>query len=216
MAKARPRRKKSPSSLSTSMAVDLVLGLGNPGGQYAGTRHNVGFEVAAEVLRRRGREKWMERFSCELAVIAPHRMVVIARPLSYMNRSGSAARLLLAELDVRIEDMLVVVDDVDLPLGALRLRVSGGPGTHNGLRDLWDALGTGFPRLRVGVGGGDPEVDLAEYVLAPFSPDEQAQAAAAVRRAADAVEFAIRDGLDRAMNTYNRKESEFSILNSQF
>ena len=186
------------------MAVDLVLGLGNPGAQYVGTRHNVGFEVAAEVVHLRGRGQWMERFSCELAVIAPGRMVVIARPLSYMNRSGTAARRLLAELDVRAEDMLVVVDDVDLPLGTLRLRISGGPGTHNGLRDLCDALGTGFPRLRVGVGGGDPEVDLAEYVLAPFSPDEQARAAATVRRAADAVEVAIRDGLERAMNTYNR------------
>ena len=198
------------------MAVDLVLGLGNPGAQYAGTRHNVGFEVAAEVLRRRGRGTWMERFSCELAVISPGRMVLVARPLSYMNRSGTAARRLLAELDVRVEDMLVIVDDVDLPLGALRLRISGGPGTHNGLRDLCDALGTGFPRLRVGVGGGDPEVDLAEHVLTPFSPDERAQAAAAVWRAADAVEVAIRDGLERAMNTYNRKESEFSTLNSQF
>jgi PTH1 family peptidyl-tRNA hydrolase len=101
--------------------------------------------------------------------------------------------------------MLVVVDEVDLPLGAQRLRISGGPGTHNGLRDLCDALGTGFPRLRVGVGGGDFEVDLAEHVLAPFSPDEQARAIAAVRRAADAVEVALRDGLERVMNIYNRR-----------
>ena len=198
------------------MAIDLVLGLGNPGPQYAGTRHNVGFEVAAEVLRRRGREEWMQRFPCELAVIAPGRMVVVARPLVYMNRSGTAARRLLAEFEVQAENMLVVVDDVDLPLGVLRLRASGGPGTHNGLRDLCDALGTGFPRLRIGVGGADRGADLAEYVLAQFSPDEQALAAAAVRRAADAVEVAMRDGLGRAMNTYNRKESEFSILNSQF
>ena len=197
------------------MAIDLVLGLGNPGPQYAGTRHNVGFEVAAEVLRRRGREEWMQRFPCELAVIAPGRMVVVARPLVYMNRSGTAARRLLAEFEVQAENMLVVVDDVDLPLGVLRLRASGGPGTHNGLRDLCDALGTGFPRLRIGVGGADRGADLAEYVLAQFSPDEQALAAAAVRRAADAVEVAMRDGLGRAMNTYNRKESEFSILNSQ-
>ena len=198
------------------MAIDLVLGLGNPGVQYAGTRHNVGFEVAAEVLRRRGRGEWMERFSCELGVIAPARMVVVARPLSYMNRSGAAALGLLRELEMRVANMLVVVDDVDLPLGALRLRVSGGPGTHNGLRGLCDAVGTGFPRLRVGVGGAEEGIDLAQYVLAPFTPNEQPRAAAAVQRAADAVEVAIRDGLERAMNTYNRKESEFSILNSQF
>ena len=186
------------------MAVDLVLGLGNPGAQYAGTRHNVGFEVAAEVLRRRGREEWMQRFSCELAVIAPGRMVVVARPIVYMNRSGAAALRLLGEFEMQAENMLVVVDDVDLPLGTLRIRVTGGPGTHNGLRDLCDALGTGFPRLRVGVGGAQPGADLAEYVLSPFSPDEQTRADAAVQRAADAVEAAIRDGLERAMNTYNR------------
>jgi len=186
------------------MDIDLVLGLGNPGAQYAGTRHNVGFEVASEVLHRRGRGEWIERFSCELAVIAQARMVVVARPLSYMNRSGTAALGLLQELEMRAANMLVVVDDVDLPLGALRLRVSGGPGTHNGLRDLCDAIGTGFPRLRVGVGGAEEGIDLAQYVLAPFSPNERPQADAAVQRAADAVEVAIRDGLERAMNTYNR------------
>ncbi len=185
------------------MAIDLVLGLGNPGPQYAGTRHNVGFEVAAEVLRRRGREEWMQRFSCELAVIAPGRMVVVARPLSYMNRSGTAARRLLAEFEVRAQDTLVVVDDVDLPLGTVRIRVSGGPGTHNGLRDLCDALGTGFPRLRVGVGGAEEGVDLADFVLSPFSQIEQPRADAAVQRAADAIDFALRDGLEKAMNTFN-------------
>ena len=186
------------------MAIDLVLGLGNPGPRYAGTRHNVGFEVAAELLRRRGREEWMQRFSCELRVIDPGRMVVVARPLVYMNRSGAAALRLLGELEMQAENMLVVVDDVDLPLGALRIRVSGGPGTHNGLRDLCDALGTGFPRLRVGVGGAEQGADLAEYVLSPISPDEKNRADAAVQRAADAVEVALRDGLERAMNTYNR------------
>lgn len=186
------------------MAIDLVLGLGNPGAQYAGTRHNVGFEVVAEVLQQRGRGKWIERSSYELAVIAPGRMVAVARPLSYMNRSGAAALRVLGELQMQAANMLVVVDDVDLPLGALRLRASGGPGTHNGLRDLCDAVGTGFPRLRVGVGGAEEGKDLAQYVLAPFSPNERPRADAAVQRAADAVEAAIRDGLERAMNIYNR------------
>lgn len=160
--------------------------------------------MAAEVLRRRGREEWMQRFSCELAVIAPGRMVVVACPLSYMNRSGTAARRLLAEFEMPAENMLVVVDDVDLPLGVLRLRVSGGPGTHNGLRDLCDALGTGFPRLRVGVGGAEEGVDLAEYVLSPFSQIQRPRADAAVQRAADAVDVALRDGLEPAMNIFNR------------
>jgi PTH1 family peptidyl-tRNA hydrolase len=100
--------------------------------------------------------------------------------------------------------MLVVVDDVDLPLGTIRLRTSGGPGTHNGLRDLCEKLGTGFPRLRVGVRGSGPSGDLADYVLSPFVGAEADQAAVAVARSADAVESALRDGFERAMNRFNR------------
>ena len=187
------------------MAVDLVLGLGNPGAQYAGTHHNVGFEVAAEVWRRRGLGEWTQRSSCELGIITPGRVAIVARPLVYMNRSGDAALRLLEELESRAENMLVVVDDVDLLLGVLRLRPSGGPGTHNGLRNLCDAVGTGFPRLRVGVGGAGEGMDLAQYVLSPFSASEQSRADAAIQRAADAVEVAMRDGLERAMNIYNRR-----------
>jgi PTH1 family peptidyl-tRNA hydrolase len=105
---------------------------------------------------------------------------------------------------VKPEQMLVVVDDVDLPLGGLRLRLSGGPGTHNGLRDLCEKVGTGFPRLRIGVRGHDLSGDLADYVLSPFSGAEADTAAVAVERAADAVEFALRHGFETAMNIYNR------------
>ncbi len=187
------------------MSIDLVLGLGNPGDQYAHTRHNVGFDVAGEVLRRRGRGGWLIRPECELAVITPGRMVVIARPLAFMNRSGGVAQNVLADLELQPRNMLVVVDDIDLPLGQLRLRSSGGPGTHNGLRDICGEVGTDFPRLRVGIRGKAITGDLADYVLAPFTGDEVGQARAAIDRAADAVESVLRVGVEQAMNTVNRR-----------
>lgn len=186
------------------MAIELVLGLGNPGDRYAQTRHNVGYDVVAEVLRRRGRGPWVARLSSELAVITPGRLVVLARPLGFMNRSGLAAEELLAHFGFKTEDMLVVVDDVDLPLGSLRLRKSGGPGTHNGLRDLCDRVGSGFPRLRVGVRGEEPWTNLADYVLASFTDREQDRVLETVHRAADAVEATLLEGLEPAMNRFNR------------
>jgi len=187
------------------MAVDLVLGLGNPGERYAPTRHNVGFAVADEALRRRGRGGWTRRPSHEVAVITPGRMVVLARPLSFMNRSGGVADALLAELCLEPENMLVIVDDVDLPLGQLRLRLAGGPGTHNGMRDICQAVGPGFPRLRIGVRGAGIGGDLADYVLEVFDSDETELADAMVDRAADAVDMALRAGVERAMNVFNRR-----------
>ncbi len=187
------------------MTVDLVVGLGNPGVEYASTRHNVGFEVLAEVLRRRGSGKWLIRPECELAVITPGRMVVLARPLMYMNRSGGPAAALVKDFGLHPQNMLVVVDDIDLPLGVLRLKNRGGPGTHNGLRDLCEAVGTDFPRLRVGIRGEGVVGDLADYVLSPFGGSELALAEAAIDRAADAVESTLRIGVQKTMNTVNRQ-----------
>jgi PTH1 family peptidyl-tRNA hydrolase len=184
-------------------AVELVMGLGNPGQRYAGTRHNVGFEVVEALRRRRGAGEWERRPDDERVVVVERREVVLARPLRFMNRSGSVAAALLSELGLEPSNLLVVVDDVDLPLGTLRMRPGGGPGTHNGLRDICDLIGCGFPRLRVGVRGEGKVGDLAEYVLAPFGADEAERARSMVLRACDAVELAIREGIERAMNRYN-------------
>ncbi len=186
------------------MTIDLVLGLGNPGEEYALTRHNIGFRVIGELARRYGAKDWAQRPSCVLAVITVGRFVLLSRPQTFMNRSGEAARWLLEEFDLTPESMLVVVDDVDLGLANLRLRRSGGPGTHNGLRSLCEAVGTGFPRLRVGVRGDDMNVDLADFVTSGFDDDEIGFVEEAVGRAADAVETALRCDFDAAMNTYNR------------
>jgi len=190
------------------MAVELVVGLGNPGEEYAETRHNVGFRVVQDVARRHGVSAWIDRCASELAVVAVGRLVVLARPLTYMNRSGAAARQLLAEFQVAPESMLVVVDDVDLPLSSLRLRRSGGPGTHNGLRDLCEKVGTGFPRLRVGVRGEDLSSDLAAYVLSPFAAAETAAAREMIAQAADAVESALRHDFEEVMNVFNRSTTD--------
>ena len=196
------------------MTIDLVLGLGNPGVDYRGTRHNIGFRVVEEVARRHSVMDWARRPSCDLAVITVGRFVLLSRPLTFMNRSGEAARWLFREFGLTPESMLVVVDDVDLPLANLRLRRSGGPGTHNGLRDLCEEVGTGFPRLRVGVRGNDMTGDLADYVLSPFTDDEADAAKGAVERAAGAVESALRDRFESAMSTYNRQPKRCQVKQS--
>ena len=188
------------------MPTDLVLGLGNPGARYAETRHNVGFRVVEELVRRHGIGAWEPYLLADLVSIDFGRGLVCAKPMTYMNLSGGAFRWVLDRFSVAPEQTLVVVDDIDLPLGRLRLRKHGGPGTHNGLKDLCDAAGRFFPRLRVGVRGEEPWDDLAAWVTAPFESDELEVVEKAVARAADAVEAVITDGIDAAMNEYNRSE----------
>lgn len=190
------------------MAIRLVLGLGNPGARYADTRHNVGFRVVDELVRRHGAGGWEHRLPCDLGTLDLGDGVLVAKPLTYMNRSGSAFRWLLDRFDLEAGQTLVAVDDVDLPLGRLRLRKRGGPGTHNGLRDLCEEVGIDFPRLRVGVRGVEPWKDLAAYVTEPFDECEIEIVNEAVRRAADAAEAVITDGLDAAMNVFNRVAEE--------
>jgi PTH1 family peptidyl-tRNA hydrolase len=187
------------------MPVQLVVGLGNPGTRYASTRHNVGFQVTEALARMRGASSWEDSHHSQICTLRGFdRPVQMARPMTYMNRSGMAVAALAESHDLEPEAILVVVDDIDLPLGRLRIRRSGGPGSHNGLRDIVDCIGPGFPRLRVGVCGEQPWEDLAEYVLSPFTEDELRQVEETVKRAADAVFAAIRLGIGPAMNQYNR------------
>ena len=186
------------------MAVELVLGLGNPGPGYALTRHNAGFRVIDELHRRHGLGPWIRRHGCDLAAASLARKVILEKPQGFITRSGTAAAALAAGFGLDPGQLLVVVDDVELPLGTLRLRAAGGPGTHNGLRDICEQLGTGFPRLRLGVRGSGPVGELADYVLAAFPADEVEAFEAAVGRAADAVACAVGDGLERTMNVFNR------------
>jgi peptidyl-tRNA hydrolase, PTH1 family len=184
----------------------LVVGLGNPGRKYAGTRHNVGFEVVDAVAARH-RLEW-ESAPAE-ALIAKWRAAgtLLVKPLTFMNLSGYAIGDLLRYFKVDLADLLIIVDEVQLELGRLRTRGSGSAGGHNGLKSLIEQLGTDqFARLRFGVGRGDARRDLADHVLAMFDKDEQPVVTEAIARAADAAEVFVSEGLAPMMNRFNRRE----------
>lgn len=185
----------------------LIVGLGNPGRRYRGTRHNVGWEVIARLAGRAAiRVNEDEGFAEVGRGTIGGRRVLLARPFTYMNVSGEAVRDLRRRHRLRPEDILVVVDDIDLPLGRLRLRAGGSAGGHNGLRSVIEALGTTeFPRLRVGIGRPPEGTDPAEFVLTRFTSEEAPVAQASIERAADAVELAITEGLTAAMNRFNAR-----------
>ena len=184
----------------------LIAGLGNPGRKYAGTRHNVGFEVL-DLLATRHRLDWESAPSG--AVMAKWRAagVLLAKPLTFMNLSGHAVGELLRYFKIDCPDLLVVVDDVNLELGRLRARAAGSAGGHNGLKSVIAQLGTEeFARVRMGVGRGDNRRDLADHVLATFERDERPIVAEMVSRTADAVELFIAEGIGPVMNRFNRRE----------
>jgi PTH1 family peptidyl-tRNA hydrolase len=192
--------------------VKLVVGLGNPGPQYRDTRHNVGFWVIDELAKRwQLQGAWRERD--QALYVKQAGGSVLAKPLTFMNLSGFAVSKLRQFFQVEPADILVVVDEVALPLGRLRARARGSAGGHNGLKSVIEQLGTSeFPRLRLGVGRGDDRRDLADYVTSRFERDEQDPIQAATLRAADAAEMFISEGIERVMNTFNaandRKQEE--------
>lgn len=182
----------------------LLLGLGNPGAEYACTRHNIGFMVVDELAARHGIR--MER--SKLALVGEGSIAgqptVLAKPRTYMNLSGQAAQSLAARSGIPPARIAAVVDDFTLPLGRVRIRREGGTGGHNGLASMIECLGTkDFPRLRLGIGPLPPGLDPADYVLSEFLPDEAEPLKALVARAADAVEFLLEHGVEAAMNGFN-------------
>jgi PTH1 family peptidyl-tRNA hydrolase len=195
------RRGESASTLDL-----LVVGLGNPGREYAETRHNVGFMVAEELARRTG-GSWRGKFSGELAEVRLDGMrLALLRPQTFMNESGRSVAAAVRFFRVEPEDLLVVHDEVDLDPGRLQLRLGGGLAGHNGLRSVAQQVGSpDFARLRIGVGRperGDPR-PVADFVLSEFPPE--LDVGALVSRAADAVESVAREGLEEAQNRYNER-----------
>lgn len=185
-------------------AMRLIVGLGNPGAEYRDTRHNVGFRVVEEVARRVGVR--LRGGECN-SLVASNCDLLLALPQTFMNRSGYAVRCLVERHELAPQSVLVVLDEVALPLGRLRLRGSGSPGGHRGLESILESLQSdAVPRLRLGVREEDDAVTgegLADYVLAPFSPAAREQVEEMVARGADACELWLAEGIDRAMARFN-------------
>ena len=187
-----------------------IVGLGNPGAEYKATRHNLGFEVVDE-LARRWDVKLKSWKSIAALAVARNMTRCWREPKTFMNLSGDCVQRIGAFYQLEPSEFLIVVDDVNLPLGRLRLRKLGSAGGHNGLKSVIQHIGPDFARLRIGVGRGDPKWDLADHVLSRFGPEEQEAAREAVDRAADAVEMFVAQGIDLAMNRFNALDDKASV-----
>jgi PTH1 family peptidyl-tRNA hydrolase len=192
--------------------VKLIVGLGNPGREYRETRHNVGFMVVEEIARRHQLTLGMAPAQVPETFVAKKYggsggdgvPLLVAKPLTFMNRSGDAVSALARYYDIPPADLLVVVDEVALPFGRLRARPRGSAGGHNGLKSVIERLGTTeFARLRLGVGRGDQRRDLADHVLSKFESEERTGLDQFIARAADAAEMFAVDGIEQVMNAYN-------------
>ncbi len=186
------------------MPIRMVVGLGNPGARYRATRHNVGFCVTEQLAR----EEWRE---CFLGLQSAARMAEVCLllfcPMTYMNRSGTAVRRCMQYHELSPAQLLVAYDDMDLPLGRIRVRPGGGTGGHRGVESLTHELGTGdFARLRIGIGRPPTGVSPRDHVLSPFRREEEDLARRVLRLAARAVEMAVRCSVQEAMNHYNGRD----------
>ncbi|GIW40485.1 MAG: peptidyl-tRNA hydrolase [Candidatus Binatia bacterium] len=183
-----------------------VIGLGNPGREYEGTRHNVGFEVV-ELLARRHAARWdRPRKGCRCASFGRgEKRVLLVEPLRYMNRSGEALSELFGADLPELSRTIVVHDDLDLELGRVRVKRAGGAAGHHGVESVAGFLGPDFVRVRVGVGRPEPGQDVVGFLLSPFEADERQVISESLDRAADAVEAIVDLGLEAAMNLYNRR-----------
>jgi PTH1 family peptidyl-tRNA hydrolase len=190
------------------LAMKLIVGLGNPGKSYAGNRHNVGFQCLdyfatqhrIPIKERRLRLKTLKaKFGSGMVTGTP---VVLAKPRTYMNNSGAPVAQLVRRFDIALDDLIVVYDDLDLPLGKLRIRQRGGAAGHKGVASIIASMRSeDFPRIRVGI--SRPEGDEVSYVLSDFSPKEKDIAREAVARVADALLCILTEGIEAAMNRYN-------------
>jgi peptidyl-tRNA hydrolase, PTH1 family len=191
----------------------LIVGLGNPGAKYQQTLHNIGFDVVNELARRRAVTFDAAPADALLAKVRGlgEDTVLLAKPLTFMNLSGRAVQDLRHYFKIEPVDLLIVTDDVNLPAGQLRARRGGSAGGHNGLKSIIELLGTDqFPRLRVGVGRGDPRQALRDRVLGRADSNERDMLAQATTEAADAVELFVTQGIAEVMNRYNRRKTDES------
>jgi len=198
----------------------IVVGIGNPGRRYAGTRHNVGYRVIEELAGKLGAPAGRERFeSLVQDVPVEGEKLLLMRPLTYVNLSGMAVRRAADWYGCTPQDVLVVCDDMNLQVAELRVRRQGSSGGHNGLQSIIDHLGTDeFARLRVGIGSPGPQMEGVDYVLSRFNEEEEKLIAEACREAAEAAAVWIRRGISDCMNEFNRKpkkENDGPMMNEE-
>ncbi len=185
----------------------IIAGLGNPGIKYENTRHNMGYRVLDELFDLWQVKRYRRRFS---SLVAKHRIgkekVLLMKPLTYMNDSGRAIQRAAKYYRVDPKDIIVVYDDIDLPVGALRIRKKGSAGTHNGMRSIVSTLGReDFPRFRVGVGRPERKEDLIKFVLGKPKADEWVTLSKTIEDAAQALDMCVTSGMDEAMQRYNNR-----------
>lgn len=204
-----PGQPSAPVAAEDHSRMRIVVGLGNPGREYVGTRHNVGFMVADELARRVGAEGWRKKFRAELGeglLPSGGGKLLLVKPQTFMNLSGNAVGEVVRWYHTPVEHLLVVQDDLDLPFAELRLRQRGSAGGQKGVASIIARLGTNeVTRLKIGIGRGGGRTDPSDHVLSHFSREEEAELPFLVGAAADAVERWARGGIDAAMNATNGK-----------
>lgn len=195
------KKKKEPDSMKY-----LIVGLGNIGSEYDGTRHNAGFDVVDKLVEGAGGSFSPDRYASKAEIKWKGRTVVVVKPSTYMNLSGKAVRYWLDKENIAKENLLVIVDDIAIPVGTLRIRAKGSDGGHNGLKNI-DALcgGNNYARIRMGVGGDFPQGHQIDFVLGRLSADERKEFEVAVESAVAAIKDFTTIGIERTMNFHNKK-----------
>lgn len=205
-------QEKTDSKATEPVIPQLIVGLGNPGPKYDRTRHNIGFEVLDQLAQRwqisLAEQKKFQGIVGE-GLGAGNRKVRLLKPQTYMNNSGQSIRAVVDWYKLPPESVLVIYDEMDLPVGKLRMRLSGSAGGHNGMKSTIAHLGTqAFPRLRIGIGSAkdaERDRDTVSHVLGKFSPPERTVITEVIQLAADAVELSLRRGVEKAMSLYNNR-----------
>lgn len=185
----------------------IIAGLGNPGKEYEKTRHNIGFSTIDKISEKLSINMNKIKFKglCGEGRVGQNRLILL-KPQTFMNNSGESIRMCLDFYKVPSEKLLIIVDDIDIEFGQLKIKKSGSAGTHNGLKSIISHISTkDFPRIKVGIGYKIDEEDLADFVLSRFTPKEVSHIEKAIEAAADAAIYIIENGIDSAMNTYNNK-----------
>ncbi len=189
------------------MSKYLIAGLGNIGAEYAHTRHNAGFDLATAFVEKHNGQFISDRLADRAVVKLKGKTVQVIKPTTYMNLSGKAVKYWLDKENIELENLLVLVDEIALPLNRCRIRPSGSDAGHNGLKSIQEALGTDvYPRLRIGIGNEFPKGGQSDYVLGNWGPEEEPSIRAKIIKCVEIVESFVLAGITRTMNTFNKFE----------